>query len=79
MARVLAYGLNNTIVYWSPDIVVIGGSMMKKIGIPIDRVRAHLSGILHIYEELPQVAHSTLGDIGGLYGALALIKKSHPN
>ena len=79
MARLLAYGLNNTIVHWSPDVVVIGGSMMKEIGIPIDRVRAHLSGILHIYEELPQVTHSTLGDIGGLYGALALIKKSHPN
>ena len=29
MARLLAYGLNNTIVHWSPDIVVIGGSMMK--------------------------------------------------
>ena len=75
MARLLAYGLNNTIVHWSPDIVVIGGSMMKEIGIPVDRVRAHLSGILHIFAELPLIEHSTLGDIGGLYGALALIKK----
>ena len=74
MARLLAYGLNNTIVHWSPDVVVIGGSMMKEIGIPVDRVRAHLSGILHIFAELPQIEHSKLGDIGGLYGALALIK-----
>lgn len=73
MARLLAYGLNNTIVHWSPDIVVIGGSMMNKIGIPIDRVRAHLKGILQIYPELPLIEHSALGDIGGLHGALAYI------
>ncbi len=76
MARVLAYGLNNSIVHWSPDIVVIGGSMMKQIGIPIDRVRAHLKGILHIYPELPLIEHSTLGDIGGLHGALHFVKQN---
>ena len=75
MARLLAYGLNNTIVHWSPDVVVIGGSMMKEIGIPVERVRLHLAGILHIFTQLPLIEHSTLGDIGGLYGALALIKK----
>lgn len=75
MARLLAYGLNNTIVHWSPDIVVIGGSMMNKIGIPIDRVRAHLKGILHIYPELPIIEHSALGEIGGLHGALHFVKQ----
>lgn len=76
MARLLAYGLNNTIVHWSPDIVVIGGSMMKKIGIPIDRVRAHVKGILHIYPELPLIEHSSLEDIGGLHGALHFVKQN---
>ena len=76
MARLLAYGLNNTIVHWSPDIVVIGGSMMKKIGIPMDRVRAHLKGILHIYPELPFVEHSSLEDVGGLHGALHFVKQN---
>lgn len=74
MARLLAYGLNNTIVHWAPDVVVLGGSMMKEIGISVDDVRAHLGGILRIYPELPHIVHSELGDIGGLYGALALIK-----
>lgn len=76
MARLLAYGLNNTIVHWSPDVVVIGGSMMKKIGIPVERVTAHLKGILHIYPQLPPVVHSALGDIGGLHGALHFVKQS---
>lgn len=74
MARVLAFGLNNTILHWSPDVVVIGGSMMNTIGIPIDRVRAHLKGILHIFPELPVIEHSALGDVGGLHGALAFVR-----
>lgn len=76
MARLLAYGLNNTIVHWSPDVVVIGGSMMKKIGIPIDRVEAHLKGILHIFPQLPRLVHSELGDFGGLHGALHFVKQN---
>jgi predicted NBD/HSP70 family sugar kinase len=76
MARILAFGLNNSIVHWSPDIVVIGGSMMKKIGIPIERVRAHLKGILNIYPELPLIEHSALGDFGGLHGALHFVKQN---
>ncbi len=70
MARLLAYGLNNTIVHWSPDIVVLGGSMMKQIGIPVNRVRDHLSGMLHVYPQLPRIVKAELGDIGGIYGAL---------
>jgi predicted NBD/HSP70 family sugar kinase len=76
MAMFLAYGVNNTIVHWSPDIVVIGGSMMKKIGIPIERVEAYVNGMTRIYPELPSIVHSELGDIGGLYGALALARES---
>ncbi len=76
MARLLAYGLNNTIVHWSPDIVVIGGSMMNQIGIPVDRVRAHLKGILHIFPEHPAIEHSALGEIGGLHGALHFVRQN---
>ncbi len=72
-ARFLAYGLNNTIVHWSPDVVVVGGSMMKEIGIPIERVRFHLKNILPFFPELPAIEKAALGDSGGLYGALALI------
>jgi glucokinase len=74
MARLAAYGLANTIVHWSPDVVVLGGSMMKKIGIPVPAVREYLRGILRIYPELPEIVHSDLGDVGGLWGALALLK-----
>lgn len=76
MARLLAYGLNNTIVHWSPDAVVIGGSMMKKIGIPVPRVEAHLRGICTIFPDLPKILHATLGDIGGIHGALRFVRQN---
>ncbi len=76
-AKILAYGLNNTIIHWSPDIVVLGGSMMKKIGIPVPRVRFHLKNILKIFPELQVIENAALGDIGGLYGAMAFLKSKN--
>jgi predicted NBD/HSP70 family sugar kinase len=73
LAVYLGYGVHNTIVYWSPDIVVIGGSMMRTVGIPIDQVREAVSRSLKIYGgDIPPIVGAGLGDIGGLYGALAL-------
>ena len=43
-ARLLAIGVHNTIVHWQPDVVVIGGSVMKKL--PIDKVRQEVKRIL---------------------------------
>lgn len=74
LAEWLAYGLNNAILHWSPNTVVIGGSMMKKIGIPFKRVNFHLRKILKIYEP-PALKRAELGDLGGLYGALAYLKQ----
>ena len=71
LAKFLAYGLNNTIVHWSPDVVVLGGSMMKEVGIPIPAVRKHLAEVLKIFPNIPLVEKAELGDFGGLYGALA--------
>ncbi len=71
LALYLAYGLNNTIVHWSPDIVILGGSMMKEVGIPIPAVKKYLSEILKIFPQLPEIEKAQLGDFGGLYGALA--------
>ena len=77
IAKWLAYGLNNVIVHWSPDIVVLGGSMIvRDPGIPIDRVRFYLKENLRIFPEPPPIEKATLSDLGGLYGALALLNQS---
>lgn len=77
LAKFLAYGVNNTIVYWSPDVVVIGGSMMKGVGISITAVRKHLADILKIFPHTPTIEKAALGDYGGLYGALALARSNY--
>jgi predicted NBD/HSP70 family sugar kinase len=75
LARTLAFGLNNTIVHWSPERVVLGGSMFNDIGIPIERVTAHLKSIVRKFPALPEIVHSSLGDIGGLHGGLAFLRE----
>ena len=71
LAEILAYGLYNSLVHWSPDRVVLGGSMFNEIGISVERVRAHLTRINIKLPEVPEMVHSALGDVGGLYGGLA--------
>ncbi|MEX0651838.1 MAG: ROK family protein [Candidatus Paceibacterota bacterium] len=75
-ARYLAYGLNNTIVHWSPATVVLGGSMIVgDPAIPIDRTIEYLKKSLTIFPTLPEIKKAKLGALGGLYGAMVLVKQ----
>jgi len=74
LAKYLAYGIHNTIMFWSPHAIVLGGSMMKTIGIPVDGVKKHLRNIFRVMPDSPQIIKATLGDFGGLWGALTQIK-----
>lgn len=69
-ARFLAIGLNNTIVFWSPDIIVLGGSVVQNIS--LDKVRTYLREVLTIFPKAPQIVTSKLGDSAGLEGALLI-------
>lgn len=72
-ARVLALGLYNTTVHWSPDVIVLGGPMIiGEPSISLDLVQKHLSEITNIFNELPEVREAELVDNGGLFGALVL-------
>lgn len=76
LARYLAKGLKTSILYWSPEVIVLGGSMI--VGDP----RILLSDIArYTKEELgtslpcPKIVDAELKDEGGLYGAMALLKQ----
>lgn len=69
VATDLAVGLNNTLVHWSPDIVVLGGSVMKKIS--LDVLRKKFAETVCIFPELPIIEMATL-DEPVLWGALAM-------
>ena len=73
LAGYLAQGLRNTVLYWSPEAIVLGGSMM--IGdpkIPLDSVRKATVAVLDSFVPCPFITTAKLGDEAGLYGALAL-------
>ncbi len=74
MAQVLAYGVHNVIVFWSPNVVVLGGSMMNEVGISVSKVKEHLEKVMKIFPELPKIVKSELGDLSGLWGCLAYLR-----
>jgi predicted NBD/HSP70 family sugar kinase len=65
----LALGVSNAVLFWSPDIVVIGGSMARSV--LFDRLNQKLKEDTQIFEKLPTVVHAALDTVGGLYGGLA--------
>jgi glucokinase len=71
-AYMLAIGLHNTFLHWSPDRLVLGGAMFNDTGISIDKVKEYLVKIVRVPEEMPKILKGQLGDSGGLYGAMAL-------
>lgn len=75
LAGYLAQGLRNTILYWSPDVIILGGSMM--IGnpkIPLEAVRKATVAVLDGVVQCPFITTAALGDEAGLHGALAYLR-----
>ncbi|MCA9359961.1 ROK family protein [Candidatus Kaiserbacteria bacterium] len=78
LAEYLAQGLRNTVMYWSPDVIVLGGSMITgDPAIDVDNVRKYTVKVLEGFVECPFITKAKLGDEAGLYGAMALLKKRH--
>jgi predicted NBD/HSP70 family sugar kinase len=63
----------NTIMYWSPSVIVYGGPVMNDLHIEI--IEKEAKHYLSMYDTVPLFVRGTLKDFGGLYGALALSKK----
>jgi predicted NBD/HSP70 family sugar kinase len=76
LAEYLAQGLRNTILYWSPDVIVLGGAMI--VGDPaisVDAVRKYTVEVVDGFVETPLIAKAELGDHAGLFGAMAILKQ----
>ena len=74
LALYLAYGLRNTVLYWSPDLIVLGGSMI--VGDPrilLKDIQKHTESVLGEEVPCPLLKDAELKDEGGLYGAMALL------
>lgn len=72
VAKYLGLGLCNTIVHWSPDVVILGGPVMQSVD--LEKVKSSLKEYLTIFPNPPEIIPAKLGSEGGLYGALELLK-----
>ena len=80
LAGYLAQGLRNTILYWSPEVIVLGGSMI--LGDPkieLDAIRKHTVDVLDGFVDCPFITTATLKDEAGLYGAMAYLQQRLEN
>jgi glucokinase len=69
--KTLAVGFANVTVHWSPEIIVLGGGVAPFID--IEKLQTYLAERLPIFKnQTPKLTLATLGDKGGMYGALAL-------
>ena len=73
ITELLAIGLNNVSVMWSPEVIILGGSVPKRLN--FEKVNSYLKRFCKIYPEVPPVKKDELGEKGGLYGALASLQK----
>ncbi|MEZ4104037.1 MAG: ROK family protein [Candidatus Paceibacterota bacterium] len=76
LAYYLAIGLRNTILYWSPDVIVLGGSMV--VGDPRifrEDIIKHTEKVLDGFLPCPPILDATLKDEGGLCGGMALLRE----
>lgn len=75
LAEQLAVGLFNSVMFWSPEVIVLGGSMI--VGHPaidVYTTTLYLKKLLETFPYTPLVKKAELGDLGGLYGALTCLK-----
>lgn len=71
--KIMVIGLNNISVLWSPDVIVLGGSIPHFLN--VSKIEEELKNHLKIYPEIPEIKLATLGKEGGLYGGLALLQR----
>lgn len=72
LTPILAAGIYNVLLAWSPEVLVLGGSLMnEENGYQVAAIERALVAIPGVLPELPLVLRAELGDQNGLYGALA--------
>ncbi len=71
ISELLGVALTNTIVHWSPDILVMGGSITKDID--LGEVQKQIALNLHIFPKLPLLKRAELGAYNGIWGALHIL------
>lgn len=76
--EILGVGVINTLTYWSPDVVVMGGGMMRDWDKFAETMKHYVEENFEMYT-VPPIVKGELGDEMGLYGGLALLAQRKEN
>lgn len=76
LGEIAGIGIHNTILHWSPELVIIGGSItLKSPQLFFDTINKSVHAHMKAFPTVPHIRKATLGDQSGLWGALAFIQK----
>jgi predicted NBD/HSP70 family sugar kinase len=72
-SHILSVGIYNALLFWSPDIVILGGSVGEKMN--IERIKQGVQNFAgDIFEGTPDIVRAELSDDSGLWGGVALLR-----
>jgi fructokinase len=78
-SRYLALAVANLACVLSPEVVILGGGVMRKQGL-LERIVPEVSALLNGYVAPPSIVAPALGEMSGVLGALALAARmTSPN
>ena len=69
----LAAGIYNVLLLWSPEVLVLGGSLINNDRFETNRIIEELEKLNTTLPKLPDVRKALFGDDAGLHGARALL------
>ncbi|MDP2641881.1 MAG: ROK family protein [bacterium] len=71
--KMIAFGVYNSILFWSPEVIVMGGALInEKESFEVEEIARAVSNVNEALPALPPIVKSELGDNAGLYGAMAI-------
>jgi len=75
--QMIAVAIHNAVCFWSPEIVIMGGSLMQKI--KMSNLRQIIGQQMKRLPKLPEIVQVELKEKAGLYGALAALRSNGLN
>lgn len=69
-SRRCAIGLTNVALLWSPNILVLGGSVGRRMNLGV--IEGELRTHLDVFPQIPRIVFAELGDDSGLWGGASL-------
>ena len=78
LSEELAVGVHNTLLHWSPDVLVLGGSMITGNGpcFDMDELKENVEALSSLMQGC-DIKRAKLGDLNGIHGALAWAKQMY--